>query len=288
MKKVVIFIFCLFVQYFSTAQMVVNCKIQNTEGKSLPYAIAFCINNNSGIAADDNGELSIKVNNTTDSIRFSMMGYCTMTKLVENIIKNNIVTLEPQIYNLNEVVITNKQSQFVSLLDGKSASIVLNGRPGSILLVKIDNDEKAGEIISKITAQVKQIPKLKDANIFKLRVRVYSVSKDDFPEYDLLTETVEVQISKDQKLIVADISNYNISLPVSGAFVGFEWLPKEQVEIDYTRKITGPNITTTTITNKELTVFGSIGGDWEYFSMEDAPFFVSKKTKNAKIGVEFK
>jgi hypothetical protein len=40
--------------------------------------------------------------------------------------------------------------------------------------------------------------------------------------------------------------------------------------------------------NEELTVIGSIkGNDWEYLTMQDAPFFISKKPRNAKIGVEF-
>jgi hypothetical protein len=114
------------------------------------------------------------------------------------------------------------------------------------------------------------------------------VGDDGFPQYDLLKETVEVQAIKNKKMIVGDISNYNITLPIDGVFVGFEWLSQKQVNIDYNRTITGPNIAATKIIDEELTVLGSIKGEWEYFSMEGAPFFISKKTQNAKIGIEFK
>jgi ABC-type bacteriocin/lantibiotic exporter with double-glycine peptidase domain len=52
--------------------------------------------------------------------------------------------------------------------------------------------------------------------------------------------------------------------------------------------VKGPFIATTKMVNEELTVVGSIkGNDWEYLTMEGAPFFISKKPRNAKIGVEF-
>jgi hypothetical protein len=273
---------------FTSAQIIVNCTVQNTENEILPYATAYCINNSSGLAADTLGKLSIRVDNITDSVRFSMLGYHTTVREVRDLLENNIVLLERQIFNLTEVVISNERSSFISLLGGKTSSPILSGSPGGIILVKINNPEKAGEFISKVIAEIRQFTMIKDKNMFKLRVRLYSVGYDGFPEYDLLTETVDAQINKKDKKITADISAYNIALPASGVFAGFEWLPQEQVNTDYTKKITGPNIATTKIAKEELTLAGSISGEWEYFSMEGAPFFISKKTHNAKIGIEFK
>ncbi|MDR1653931.1 MAG: hypothetical protein LBS01_09880 [Prevotellaceae bacterium] len=271
------------------SQIEVKCNVQNEEGVSLAFATAYCINSNSGIAADTLGNIVIKVNSATDSIRFSNIGYYPNLMQVKDILLEPIVRLEPQTISLNEVIILSSNRD-ISLIDSKSSAMGFNGRVGSILLVKIIKPQKTDSVISNIIAEIKSLPigfKIKNNNLFKLRARVYTVGKDGFPEYDLLTENVELEFQKGQKYIVADVSKYAIKMPSSGIFVGFEWLPKEQTTIDYNRVITGPLIAATKESDMELTVSGSISGNWEYFTMADAPFFMSKKPQNAKIGIKF-
>jgi hypothetical protein len=285
-----LFLSILFYLYgsLSFAQIIVKCKVINEEGNPLPYSIAYCINNNSGVVANESGEIIIEVENQTDSIKFSMMGHNSLSKTVADIENNNTVILSTRTYILEEAVITAHQSQYryKSLIEGDN-SFIINGRNGNILLVKIYAPEHAGEVISKILAQTKRVKGIKN-ELLNLRVRIYSIGKNGFPDYDLLTKTVEVAVGKKQKLIEADVTACNITMPKAGIFVGFEWLPREQTKIDENRKLRGPFIATTKMANEELTVIGSIkGNDWEYLTMEDAPFFISKKPRNAKIGVEF-
>jgi hypothetical protein len=271
------------------AQITLKCNVINEEGHPLPYSIAYCINNNSGVVANENGEIIIQIENQTDSIRFSMMGYNSLSKIVADLKNNNTVILSERTYILEEAIITAHQPQYryQSLIDGDN-SFIINGRSGNILLVKIYAPEHVGKVISKILAQTKRVKGIKN-ELLNLRVRIYSIDANGFPGYDLLTETIKVTVGKKQKLIEADVSACDITMPKSGIFVGFEWLPKEQTKIDENRKLTGPFIATTKMVNEELTVLGSIKeNDWEYLTMNDAPFFISKKPRNAKIGVEFK
>lgn len=257
----------------------------------LAFATAYCINNNSGVAADTLGNIEMKVGSQMDSIRFSSIGYCSRTLQVKDIISNPMITLELQIVNLSEVVVTDKYNTYIPFDDAKKSSLSFSGRPGSILLVKILNPDKTDSVLVKIRARIKSMPagfKIKNDNLFKLRARIFSVGNDNFPEFDLLTDNVEVELQGKEKFIVADVSKYEIKMPSSGVFVGFEWVPKKQITIDYDRVITGPNISATKASDRELTLMGSISGKWEYFTMEDAPFFMSKKPQNAQIGVDFK
>jgi hypothetical protein len=272
----------------SFAQITVRCSVINEKGNPLPYSIAYCINNNSGVVANENGEIIIEVENQTDSVRFSMMGYNSLSKTAADLKNNNTVILSTRTYILEETIITAHQSHYSykSLIDGDN-SFIINGKSGNILLVKIYAPEHAGKIVSKVLAQTKHVKGIKN-ELLNLRVRIYSIGINGFPDYDLLTKTIEVTVGKKQKLIEADILACNLTMPKSGIFVGFEWLPREQTKIDENRKLIGPFIVTTKMSNEELTVIGSIkGNDWEYLTMKDAPFFISKKPRNAKIGVEF-
>jgi opacity protein-like surface antigen len=287
MKKFILLII-LFYSSASFAQISVKCNVVNDKGASVPYSIAYCINNNSGVAANGNGEITIEVEHQTDSIRFSMLGYNPLVKTAADLSNNSTVVLSTRVYVLEEAVVAAPKSQYryKSLIEGGN-SFVMDGHSGSILLVKIYAPEHAGKVISKILAQTASMTGVKN-ELLNLRVRVYAIGANGFPDYDLLTQTIDVAVGKKQKLIEADISACNIALPKSGVFVGFEWLPREQTKIDKTRKAVGPFIATTKMANEELTVFGSIkGDDWKYLTMEDAPFFISKRPRNAKIGVEF-
>jgi hypothetical protein len=262
--------------------------VVNEVGNPLPYSIAYCKNNNSGVAANEKGEIIIEVEKQTDSITFSMIGHHSLSKVVADLQTDSTVILSTREYILEETIITAPQSQYYykSLIEGDN-SFVINGRSGNILLVKMYAPEHAGKVISKILAQTARIKGIKN-DLLNLRVRIYSIGANGFPDYDLLTQTIEVTVGKKQKLIEADVSICNITMPKSGIFVGFEWLPKEQTKIDDERKLRGPFIASTKMVNEELTVIGSIkGNDWEYLTMQDAPFFISKKPRNAKIGVKF-
>jgi hypothetical protein len=287
-SKSVLLIIILFYSSLSFAQITVKCNVTNEEGNPLPYSIAYCINNNSGVTANGKGEIVIDVEQQTDSIKFSMLGYNPLCKTVADLNNNNIVILSTRAYILEETIITAPKSQYryKSLIEGDN-SFIINGRNGNILLVKIYASEQAGKVVSKILAQTARIKGIKN-ELLNLRVRIYSIGSNGLPDYDLLTQTIEVIVGKKQKIIEADVAGCNITMPQSGVFVGFEWLPREQTTIDENRKLRGPFIATTKMVNEELTVVGSIkGNDWEYLTMKDAPFFISKKPRNAKIGVEF-
>jgi hypothetical protein len=83
-----------------------QCTLQNEAGEPLPFAVAYCPNNNSGVAADSSGRLSVNVNTLADSVRFSMLGYRTATLQAADIAKAIIITLSLHTYEIQEVAVS--------------------------------------------------------------------------------------------------------------------------------------------------------------------------------------
>jgi hypothetical protein len=288
MKRIVICIFaiCILAQASVAAQIPVTCKVVDSNLTRLPFATAYCYGNSTGVAADESGELTIMAQFPTDTLLFSMMGYVSLKRTAEEVMASDRqVVLAPQTFEIEKVVVT-PRAPYNSLVNGKNSSVKLTGRAGRILLVKVLSTENAGKTISAIVAQQDNMPTSQHDVRFILRARVYSINDDGLPGRDLLTETVKITPEGRARELRVDISAHEIKMPPSGVFVGFEWLPLEQIEINR-RIVIPPVVATTRMVPENLTLFGSLHGEWEYFTMDDAPAIVSKKNCNAKIGVEF-
>jgi hypothetical protein len=284
--SIAIFVICLVAYLPAIAQIPVTCKVTDEKGAGLPYATAYCTANSNAIAANGQGELTIEVGSRADTILFSMMGYISTKRTVEDITgADGLIPLDPQIFEIEDVVVT-PGKPYNSLVNGRNSNVTMVGRPGRILLVKVLSKENVGNSLSAIVARAEKVSWADYGTQYMLRARVYSVGEDGLPSSDLLLETAKVEPRERAKELRVDVSSHDIEMPAGGLFVGFEWLPLEQTRINGRRAIP-PVIATTKMEDEELTVTGSMNGEWEFFSMKDVPAIIDKHPRNAKIGVEF-
>ncbi|MCD7970472.1 MAG: carboxypeptidase-like regulatory domain-containing protein [Alistipes sp.] len=297
MKKFIVPLLLLAGIGLSHAQVTVNCTVRNAGGEPLGYATAYCPNNESGVAADAQGELSIEVESVTDTLQFSMLGYKPLVVSVTAVLEDPTVVLEPQGYEINEVVVTDI-NPYEPLLRTKTIKMQMAGSPGKILLVKVNNPVWSGRTISKIIAEKNPVSPPTDNKKNKkekaepptcnLRCRVFAVGADGLPAHDLLLDNILAEFTPESEFIEVDLSGYDIEIPSGGMFVGFEWLPVTQT---YTfRTFIRPFIKMTDSSDNVYTILGTIKGEWEWMDFaawkKEIPFFISKKTRNAKIGIE--
>lgn len=80
---------------------------ENETGEPIPFVSVSFVNSNIGTITDFNGEFFLETKRATDSIIFSSMGYKRIVKPVtRNVYQEISIILEPDNYNIEEVIIT--------------------------------------------------------------------------------------------------------------------------------------------------------------------------------------
>lgn len=280
----------------AAAQITVDCVVKNAKGEPLGYATAYCPQNEMGVAADAQGQLSIDVESTSDSLRFSMLGYLNRTLLVADVLNDPDVILDPQSYTIQDIVVTDK-NPYEPLLGTKTIMMSLAAKPGQKIVVKVKNPAFTGKHIAKVIAEKNAVDTTRKKKNKKprpepptsnLRCQVMAVGEDGLPSHDLLSVNILADVVPEAETIEVDLSDYEIEIPENGIFVGFEWLPVMQAHT--VRTFFQPHIKMTDSSDNAYTLIGRMDGEWMWVIFadwkKDLPFFISKKMRNAKIGIE--
>ena len=226
-------------------------------------------------AANENGKANINYYSAskTDSVLITSIGYKPYKLSCVELQQVQRITLEQDILTLNEVVIKSKKNK-------KTKTIKLgNNTPlcypiwsyhipwGCQAALFIKNEKTEGQIIT-IRYYMKDIIG-RDYHLLPFRVRVYNLdTNSNAPGEDLLDEYLIVSLDKDKgNWIEVDVSQYHITMPKNGVFVGLEVLPVEYYLSN--NIVTESTISTTTPDGKPAITGGLMIGS-------------TKRSKNSK------
>ncbi len=149
-EKVVLFLLLMLLASSGNAQIYKGILINKQKGSPVEYANVGIVDKNIGTTSNLDGQFELKIpsENFKDSIRFSMIGYETVTLVVSDFInkKNDTILMTEKTYSISEVVILTSKSEIKVLgnrrVTGTAHMSLPNGEKG--LEVGIILDPKKG------------------------------------------------------------------------------------------------------------------------------------------------
>ena len=221
-EKIPVWILLLISQFtFSQIKGVVKDSLT---GNPIPYVNIWVENENIGTTSEEEGTFEIKTSEKSKNLIFSTIGFETKRYSIDNL---STIVLKPTVYQLEDVVISKlKNTKQIEIGDSKKRFYLPEPQTTPwILAKKINFDESNSDARFLKTLIYYTKSELDSA---KFRVRVFSVSKKDFPEEDLLSKEIIVQVKKGRHKTEVDLSTYKIEVPKEGIIVGFESLLIEE------------------------------------------------------------
>lgn len=187
------------------------------------YIVALDSTNKVLAVTNQKGDFKLDMPITSDSAYISYIGYRTYGIKISNFPSE--IFLTPLNYELPTFLIEGNKK-------GKKAKIgSLKGRSTNyhIAYKSVCVASHLQNTCNNETILLKWI-KLKFTNsnevcLYPVRIHLFSVNKSKFPDIDIIHPVI--YDLKKREEIYLDISNYGITLPCEGIFVGIEWLVEE-------------------------------------------------------------
>ena len=253
-KGLLIIIFYL----FNVAHLKSNCiDMENgftmhgaifEEGTNRPLAFVNVgiAGKNVGTVSDINGafNLNIPSANRLDTLTFSMVGYEPKKLALSTINTDNlIIALKAAVYDISEVIVSNKK--FKKKTVGNKAS-------GKVVRFSLGGDDLGAELGSLIKIRkrktfIKTFKWFVVDNPFervRFRLNIYDY-KGDKPDSNILRQNIIVEFDKASGMMEVDLSKYNIMV-THDFIVSLEWFehPGESKtgsdEVSFSASLMGP------------------------------------------------
>lgn len=230
MKRLVLFIAYVIVGLNTSAQLSGVVIDANTR-LPVPYVNLYVANTRNGATTDTEGRFSIYDCNSGDTVVVSSIGY--VVKKVQLSGAGQKIMLEPKIYEMaevrvlprssNEKLVLNKlrKKQVNSFFKSTKPSIVARYFPFSTNYV-------ATRFIKDIRLFTKS-----DVPAAAFKVRLFLPDSKGEPGEDMLWEAIMVDAKKGKNILRIDLSEYSLSFPSTGLFVGVEWLMIDRNKKDF-------------------------------------------------------
>jgi hypothetical protein len=224
---------------FSVSAQIKGVVKDSVTGKSISYVNIWVQNENIGSTSEENGSFSINTSKDKNLI-FSALGF--ENKIIKAS-ESSVVTLNPKIYNLDEVVIVKRY---------KTKEIEI-GKIKNSIYQAFDNgpriDVKYFPYLPKYskTKFIKQVTIETDSKIEKAAIKIhfFGVNSDGFPGDELLSKDFIVTVKEGVLKNIFDVTELNLRMPKTGLFVGFEKLMIEKNKTETT--VVNSNNNTTSI-----------------------------------------
>ncbi len=315
-SKILIYVFFLGFSTNSFAQAMIECRLLDSITKfPIQYANVYSVSSQTGTYSNKDGWFKILLENKSDSLYISMIGYQTLKMSFENLdsTKINILHLNPISYHLNEISVVAKKEDKPELITLGYINFSKKERISSFsrteMAVFIENPRYENTIIKSVIYPIKKsrflekwvknedLDNSKDFQDFNTAVRVhlYTVdSLDGKPDKELIPESIVIVLKRLYKNdLEVNLSKFNIILPKEGVFVGIEWLGLVN---DFTGEIISDKkyrlATSTSLTykeNKPNTWFRNLNSGQIWFQEPHKAFQYLHKTDkvvNAAFGLK--
>jgi hypothetical protein len=233
------FVFLLFT--LSLSAQIKGVVKDSITGKPIPYVNIWVQNENIGSTTEENGEFTINTSDKNKKIIFSALGFEKKTIKASEAV---LVYLQPVEYQLEEVFISKRiESKQIEIGKTKNSTYQAfeNGPRIDTKFFPYLEHYKKTKYIKKVSIFIDN--KLDDASV---KIHFYKVDKNGFPEEELLKKDFIVSVKSGVKKHLINVSDFNLTMPKNGIFVGFEKLIIEKNKLEKT--IFDPNSNTTKIT----------------------------------------
>jgi len=189
-----------------------------------------------GTYCSDNGEVIIAANKEYSFASFSCVGY--KDKTIQKSLLAEIIYLEPEVYSLDEVVLTGKKLKdtLIGAFENRRETYTEIDTKHQYAYF-FENTFKGRAVIKSFVFKVATVR-------YKTALRIHILKKIDckwgykikgdttqyfydsfIPDNDLLNENIIVYINPQKKgTVEVDLSTYNFEIPAEGIFVGIECL----------------------------------------------------------------
>lgn len=190
----------------------------------IPFATIGLIKQNTGTNADENGNFTLSISGSSDTLLISCIGFET-TKFPQNrsYLKDTF-ELQPKIASLAEIIVTNRKNPTSTTL-GQYSNCSTNYYTTSNAINQIARHFKT----TRNNVSLKEIEICKygmaiiDPARTKFRIRIYSMDKiSGTPGDDLCDSVIELDVTG--RHIKVNLEQYNIIIPDTDFFVAIEWL----------------------------------------------------------------
>jgi hypothetical protein len=202
-------------------------EIRTNDNRIIPFATIVNSDNSYGKYADEQGNICIDLNLLSDTVFISSVGYKKLIVLRKEYLIKDIFVLEETPYELKEVIVkpTKIKKHSFSTYSKNIFSIYKNiWNPNTNLLITgfIDNYSKQVQLIEKVKFIL--YPKKSDIlERFKIRFRFYE-NRNGTPFKEISQSNITTELKPGEKNLEIDVTNWNLSLPETGIWIGMEVL----------------------------------------------------------------
>ena len=243
------FTLCLFSSFLINAQeLVISGRVLDSVSKSsVPYVNIMLIDKALGTSSNENGEFYLQLGEETpgnQKLLFSSIGYESLIIELNDFqkLQTDVIYLSPNLIGLNEVSISDKRKKkikptIINKFNKNRANLIYSTKAfekGESLWVPFRESEPTIDAMffpntyKNLNVYVDKIQlylsSFADAAIF--RIRIYEPNKDQLPGNDLISLDIS-EIKQGNHLYTLDVSDYFLTIPENGIFIGIELIVKE-------------------------------------------------------------
>lgn len=237
MRYLYTILFALFISIFSYGNIItITGKVSNNEQQALQYVSIGIINKTIGTVSDENGDFILRIEEnqieSSDSLKFSMIGYNSKSFLINEIldIQTLIVILPEKIETIPEAIITGNK------LKTKVKGTTHFPVPLYVMLSNSElPDQNLGSAIARSFNINNENTIIEDIKFYiysnydttTIRINIYSVKRRK-PYKSILNTGIYTQITgKKHDWVHVDLKPYNIYVD-DDIIVAVEWVGKSR------------------------------------------------------------
>ena len=256
--KINIFIVLFFLKTLSVSAQTKGIVVDENK-LPIPYVNIWVEGENIGTTSEEDGTFVIDSNDGNKNLIFSILGF---EKKTIKLSQAKEVVLQSITNELNEIVIVNKRETKQIEIGQVENAIFQAFENGP----KIDVKYFSYNPKYKTTKYIKQVRVLTDSKLetASLKIHFYAVDENGLPGEKLLKKDFIVSIKKGGRNNKINVSDFNLTMPKNGIFVGFEKLMIENNKEEKT--ITDPNTKATKVlrTYYPLLLYNYMDRDFNY------------------------
>ncbi|ESU30011.1 hypothetical protein FLJC2902T_05000 [Flavobacterium limnosediminis JC2902] len=195
--------------------------VVDENNKPIPYVNIWVEDENVGTSSEENGHFEIKVSDMNKTLVFSSIGFESKKIKVSETGK---VILKTSSFKLDELLIMqSKRTKEIEIGKVRKSGVydvfAHNGPNIYVKYFPFDPKYSKTNFINQMVLHTAS--EIDDATV---RVHVYNVNDEGFPGDELLDRDLLFTVGKGRNKSKIDLSEFNITFPKKGVFVGYELL----------------------------------------------------------------